>query len=700
MELDIKRRFGDIYKSKDDFRRSLFQLQQYKVPREGYCGWADRLRFLTLPDVPGVRNDTADLVSEENESSNDCNCYGMPNFSDLGDTRTLLLTEQGDCQGCKHYAAVSYCWPQHGEAQDVDGSDRKYTVLTKTGERASRAPAHVLERAIAYAGDTELSFIWIDQECIWQDDEDDKERGIQSMDLVYQRSAHPIGLLNAVFNSRESLDILEQLIEGREIEMKNMEDLADFLELLNEDLWFTRTWILQESTAGGLDMQLLARHDIAFEKPESLGTIPGEVQISITELHEAIGWAQECIDTHRDALRPALLQRLEAAMPKSWNLCPTHTPRLGQNVNDPDYRQTCNAAQALNYMADRNNSRVADRLAILSNLCDYGIRIDTSKVEKTALTFTVSALALGVFNGDLSMMGDHTAALSDRLAYSWGPLRQGTLSKLAYVEEDEDIVRLRPSHITNHGLAIEGFLWHMDRQIDCQDIKSTYESRWNTTKVEPHEIYPTQSSKAQFLRAEIIWHLLRRLVHQGHLQLANAVWHCSNRWYLGPRHLLPGSRGKVLIPSRITDVIDPSTNEFIYSEPPFVESEADFREFFPGDTMVSWVNCGWVVDTIMQEGRLICGHVVGMDPSSENSPIDEACDALFDVPHPGGHVFTPFIRGARLRHIAATRRRPPISRVVAVEEQEECGYVLRGGELVRGYWNLHPRTTSKTYALL
>jgi hypothetical protein len=36
---------------------------------------------------------------------------------------------------------------------------------------------------------------WIDNECINQDDPEEKEVAMQSMDLVYSMSKHPLGLL-------------------------------------------------------------------------------------------------------------------------------------------------------------------------------------------------------------------------------------------------------------------------------------------------------------------------------------------------------------------------------------------------------------------------------------------------------------------------------------------------------------------------
>jgi hypothetical protein len=69
--------------------------------------------------------------------------------------------------------------------------------MTKNGLRKGRAPRNAVDRAMKYAAESCIRLIWIDQECLEQDNRTDKENGIQSMDLVYSRSLYPLGLLNS-----------------------------------------------------------------------------------------------------------------------------------------------------------------------------------------------------------------------------------------------------------------------------------------------------------------------------------------------------------------------------------------------------------------------------------------------------------------------------------------------------------------------
>jgi hypothetical protein len=66
----------------------------------------------------------------------------------------------------------------------------------------NKAPKKVLDRAIAFAEFHNIHLIWIDQECIDQDDRTVKECGIQSMDLVYEQASHAVALLTTPIKSR------------------------------------------------------------------------------------------------------------------------------------------------------------------------------------------------------------------------------------------------------------------------------------------------------------------------------------------------------------------------------------------------------------------------------------------------------------------------------------------------------------------
>ena len=93
------------------------------------------------------------------------------------------------------YVAVSYTWDpsEHEQGSAVGG----YRIMESprdnlTFETPSKVRDRILERAINYANHRETQFIWIDDECINRDNQDEHEMAMQSRDLIYNFSKHPV----------------------------------------------------------------------------------------------------------------------------------------------------------------------------------------------------------------------------------------------------------------------------------------------------------------------------------------------------------------------------------------------------------------------------------------------------------------------------------------------------------------------------
>jgi hypothetical protein len=69
-----------------------------------------------------------------------------------------------------------------------------------------------------------------------------------------------------------------------------------------------------------------------------------------------------------------------------------------------NHKRTCSAAVAVTYLRLRDLERVADKLAIVANLCDYHLRLNTTELEKTQPSLSVCILVLAVANGDFSLL--------------------------------------------------------------------------------------------------------------------------------------------------------------------------------------------------------------------------------------------------------------------------------------------------------
>lgn len=78
----------------------------------------------------------------------------------------------------------------------------------------------MLKRVTKYVEYCDCRHFWIDKECINQEDRQEKELAIQSMDLVYSRSDYPVALLSVRIESIEDLNLLVELLRESLLQMK------------------------------------------------------------------------------------------------------------------------------------------------------------------------------------------------------------------------------------------------------------------------------------------------------------------------------------------------------------------------------------------------------------------------------------------------------------------------------------------------
>ena len=111
----------------------------------------------------------------------------------------------------RNYLAVSYCWQSFDDV-DEGSSISNYNILSRGKMRASRAIKIALDRAVSFATACGIPFIWIDQECIEQDDPSDKEIMIQVMDQIFSSCKYSIGLLDTRVESEKALNEFSRLL--------------------------------------------------------------------------------------------------------------------------------------------------------------------------------------------------------------------------------------------------------------------------------------------------------------------------------------------------------------------------------------------------------------------------------------------------------------------------------------------------------
>jgi hypothetical protein len=73
-------------------------------------------------------------------------------------------------------------------------------------------------------------------------------------------------------------------------------------------------------------------------------------------------------------------------------------------INDMKLRRTCNAAIVLLSLRPQSCSRQANWLAIIADISNYEVRLNSFKLEKSGTTLSQSILLLSLMNGDMSLL--------------------------------------------------------------------------------------------------------------------------------------------------------------------------------------------------------------------------------------------------------------------------------------------------------
>lgn len=226
---------------------------------------------------------------------------------------------------------------------------------------------------------------------------------------------HHLGPLLLFFESLEPPRIGSKLRRRgpralRKCRLLKIEPLAEALSMVAMDRWNTRAWILQEAFASaGKMVLLLPRAKGVAIKGWSLVCH----DLSLTEIGIRLEDLQRCVMESAALLMPKPGRTIAVKLPKwgetlqrlAWFLPEQggyHIPQAWLVTTKA--RPTCNAAVALSFLKHRDNDRVADRLAIIANLCDYSLRLNTWELDESQSRLSVCVLALTIANGDFSLL--------------------------------------------------------------------------------------------------------------------------------------------------------------------------------------------------------------------------------------------------------------------------------------------------------
>jgi hypothetical protein len=378
------------------------------------------------------------------------------------------------------YVAVSCPWslPDH---EDADTG--RYSIDLDDDMLKNIAPQNiVLDRVTNFAAVKGLPF-WIDKLCVEQDeDSEEKEIAVQSMDIVYENSKCTIGLLFVRLDEEYQVDILGNLLSGRLVkqtwshgrqryELRSTpwctSQVIEVIEMILEDRWWNRAWIFQEEYLSTTRMRLLIRSSHWHDLDRNIfGNTPGELDFSAVEFRKAS--TQFCL---------ALCQ---SGRDQQWkDRCLSISNRAGRysmlllDEGDPQSLQPMSPT-ILHEIGTRGITSIRDVLAIASNSCGYSQRLDPGELEHTGQSLSLALLTLYLLNGEI--LCPRAASMSSVCSNIFDFLKDTTMSVCPPLGSEE-----RGSTFTKHcrfpdvtlsreGIETRGIIWRLGKTIDREDL--------------------------------------------------------------------------------------------------------------------------------------------------------------------------------------------------------------------------------------
>ncbi|KAE8330312.1 hypothetical protein BDV39DRAFT_213079 [Aspergillus sergii] len=360
------------------------------------------------------------------------------------------------------YIAVSYTWkPPSNQPSSHDA----YLVQSREGSYAdaNRVRDQVLDRVIAYANyrkamGTSIRGVWIDQECIDQENEAEKQRASVRI---------------------ESEDQLEDLVYilRRKDPLKNekkglIRGALSLLDYITSDPWWERGWTFQEDYCASTKMYLLITHSSSLKALKEanyqiLGRLEGELCIKSTEFRSQA--TKLCMEYRKN--------------PEFKHMCDRILDRASKyNVQllefDNEGKRTIRQSMSpliFSNVGKRGMRDESDRLAVIANCLGYFTRFDTQKLERKGCSLSISMLALFLLNGEILMNGpdNSQSALRSNIFHY---LRSQSLRTFQTPDINQKLTfikscRFADVELSEEGVLTSGHLWRLGKIVE--DARST-----------------------------------------------------------------------------------------------------------------------------------------------------------------------------------------------------------------------------------
>ncbi|KAI0848868.1 heterokaryon incompatibility protein-domain-containing protein [Daldinia vernicosa] len=379
------------------------------------------------------------------------------------------------------YVAVSYTWQASKEEEAEEEAKkepaRRYLVESRNaGEPAlaNKVRPMIWDRVLNYAEHVGCKYIWIDKECIDQENEAEKEAAIQSMHLVYKLSEWPIALLTRRIKTTEELDLLTNLM-CNDVAPEDEPAVLYLLDDITSDLWWTRAWTFQEDYRASTRMTLLLPHHWSLERRKRamvddsgryiLGKVEGEICIKSVDFRERA--TEFCLSYRERSDNVDICNRIIKRAAK-YNVL----------LNDKSSEYSASRSMSPTILSDilsRSIQKESDRLAIMANCCEYGTRINTNYLNNNGISLSLSILAQYLLNGEIiennpkrPILGTlkhniHEYLSKQSLSNFRPPVQQG----LKFIKG----CRFMDPRLTLEGALTRGHLWKLGKVIRRKPMK-------------------------------------------------------------------------------------------------------------------------------------------------------------------------------------------------------------------------------------
>lgn len=211
-------------------------------------------------------------------------------------------------------------------------------------------------------------------------------------------------------------------------------------------------------------------------------------------------------------------------------------------------RYYCSAAEAVEFLSTKHNYEIADRLAIIANLCNYEVRLDAQKLKLLGYDLAVSVFCLarlpdGITYSDLgvkqfswehiTLQVGHGQDALDRTAdmeigppsFSWAP---------CLVEGFTERPRIRKNNTryaleflgSSPKLHIYGWLWRRYEALDFSNLAEIFGKRLsnNTGDSKSSSSLEEKWGMTTANQLECFWDLIQEFRNRQMSTVAEALW--------------------------------------------------------------------------------------------------------------------------------------------------------------------------------